>query len=201
LGYANPTFVWGVNNRFAYKNFNFSFQFDGRVGGVISNYIQRQTFRGGRHIETVQGALGEARKQDVLGVKAYVGEGVKIANSGQLNFDPDGNVTNFSELQFAPNDTKTFAQDYISRRYGPNGGNLMSRSFAKLREVVIGYTLPPALLGRVGVRQATISVVGRNLLYFAEKKDIDLEQYISGGSSGLETPTTRRYGINLNLTF
>jgi len=201
LGYINPDFVWGLNNRFSYKNFLFSFQFDGRVGGVIANYIQRQTFRGGRHIETVEGAMGEARLNDTKGVKSWVGEGVKIAGNGRLNYDADGNVTNFAELQFAPNDTKTFLQDYISRRYGPNGGNLMSRSFAKLREVVIGYTLPSALTGRLGIRQASISLVGRNLLYFAEKKDIDLEQYLGGGSSSLQTPTTRRYGVNLNLTF
>lgn len=201
LGYINPDFVWGLNNRFTYKNFLFSFQFDGRVGGVIANYIQRQTFRGGRHIETVEGAMGEARLNDTKGIKSWVGEGVKIVGNGKLNFDADGNVTNFAELQFAPNDTKQFLQDYISRRYGPNGGNLMSRSFAKLREVVIGYSLPTPLLSRLGVRQASISLVGRNLLYFAEKKDIDLEQFIGGGSSDLQTPTMRRYGVNLNLTF
>lgn len=201
MGYINPDFVWGLNNRFSYKNITFSFQFDGRVGGVIANYIQRQTFRGGRHIETVQGAMGEARINDTKGIKSYVGEGVKISNGAVLKYDPDGNVTNFAELQFAPNDTKQFLQDYISRRYGPNGGNIMSRSFAKLREVVIGYSLPQTFTNKIGFRQASISFVGRNLLYFAEKKDIDIENYLSGGSSGLQTPTTRRYGVNLNLTF
>jgi len=43
--------------------------------------------------------------------------------------------------------------------------------------------------------------VGRNLLYFAEKKDIDLNQYVSGGGSGLQSPSTRRYGLNLSFTF
>ncbi|MBK6979705.1 MAG: hypothetical protein IPH28_23590 [Cytophagaceae bacterium] len=32
------------------------------------------------------------------------------------------------------------------------------------------------------------------------EKDINLNQYLDGGSSGL-TPSTRRYGVNLNLTF
>ena len=207
LGFLNPDWVWGLNNRFSYKNFTFSFQFDGRVGGVIANYIQRQTFRGGRHIATVEGAMGEARYQDYKGVKSYVGEGVAISNSGKLNYNADGNVLNFSELQFVPNTTKTFLQDYIGRRYGPNGGNIMDRSFAKLREVVIGYNLPQSLLSRIGVRQASVSFVGRNLLYFAQKKDIDLDQFtggnvfVGGGRSDLQTPTTRRYGVNLNLTF
>ena len=213
LGFLNPDWVWGLNNRFSYKNLTFSFQFDGRVGGVIANYIQRQTFRGGRHVATVQGAMGEARYQDYKGVKSYVGEGVvNIAKDEKgklipINYDVDGNVTNYGQLQFVPNTTKTFLQDYIGRRYGPNGGNIMDRSFAKLREVVIGYNLPQSLLSRMGIRQASVSFVGRNLLYFAQKKDIDLDQFTGGnvfaggGSSDLQTPTTRRYGVNLNLTF
>lgn len=203
LGYLNPDWVWGLNNRFNYKNWNFSFQFDGRVGGVIANYIQRQTFRGGRHIATVEGAMGEARFQDYKGVKSYVGEGVVVSNNVAIKYDVDGNITNYGELQFTPNTTKQFLQDYISRRYSPNGGNLMDRSFAKLREVVIGYNLPANLLQKTFFKQASISFVGRNLLYFAEKKDIDLDQFANGsqGSSDLQTPTMRRYGVNINLTF
>ncbi len=203
LGYLNPDWVWGLNNRFNYKNWNFSFQFDGRVGGVIANYIQRQTFRGGRHIATIEGAMGEARYQDYKGVKSYVGEGVVVSNGVAVKYDVDGNITNYGELQFAPNTTKQFLQDYISRRYSPNGGNLMDRSFAKLREVVIGYNLPANLLQKTFFKQVSISLVGRNLLYFAEKKDIDLDQFANGsqGSSDLQTPTMRRYGVNINLTF
>ncbi|MFD2573583.1 SusC/RagA family TonB-linked outer membrane protein [Spirosoma soli] len=203
MGYVNPKFVWGINNRFAYKNFNFSFQFDGRVGGVIGDYIKQKTYQGGRNIETAEGALGEARKQDVQGVKAYLGEGVQIVGTESriAGYDANGNITNYSELQFVPNETKTFAQDYVARVYGQTEAFLISRSFAKLREVVIGYTLPSTLLNRLGVRQATVSVVGRNLLYFAERKDLDLDQFVTGGISTLQTPTTRRYGINLNLTF
>ena len=207
LGHLNPDWVFGVNNRFNCKNFTFSFQFDGRVGGVIANYIQRQTFRGGRHIATTEGAMGIARYEDTKGVKSYIGEGVQIVGTGVINADPDGNIKNIGELQFKPNETKQFLQDYISRRYSPNGGNLMSRTFAKLREVTLGYSLPSAIASRMSVRSASISLVGRNLLYFAEKKDIDLDQFtggnvfVGGGSSDLQTPTTRRFGVNLNLVF
>ncbi|MFN8343652.1 MAG: SusC/RagA family TonB-linked outer membrane protein [Spirosomataceae bacterium] len=201
VGFLNPDWVWGINNKFTYKNWNFSFQFDGRVGGVISNYIQRQTFRGGRHIATVEGEMGIARLNDTKNIKSWVGEGVVVSNGVAIKYDVDGNITNYGELQFAPNTTKTFLQDYISRRYSPNGGNMMSRTYAKLREVVIGYTLAPNLLKRIGFRQATVSFVGRNLLYFAEKKDIDLDQFVFGGSSDLQTPTMKRIGFNLNFTF
>ncbi|HEX8426661.1 SusC/RagA family TonB-linked outer membrane protein [Hymenobacter sp.] len=202
LGFVDPDWVWGINNRFRYKALTFSFQFDGRVGGVIEDYVQRQTFRGGRHIETTEGAMGVARAQDVLGVRSYVGPGVVVANGAAINYDVNGNVTNYGELQFAPNTTATFLQDYISRYYSTLEANVISRSFAKLREVTIGYQVPHQWLEGRFIRQASVSVVGRNLLYFAEKKDIDIDQFAGRqGSSDLQTPTLRRYGINLNLTF
>jgi hypothetical protein len=78
----------------------------------------------------------------------------------------------------------------------------MSRSFAKLREVTVSYQIPSKMLGKSFVKQASISFVGRNLLYFADKKDIDLDQYAGiQGTSNMQTPTMRRYGVNLNITF
>jgi TonB-linked SusC/RagA family outer membrane protein len=201
LGNVNPDFVWGLNNRFGYKNFTFSFQFDGRVGGVIGDYIKQKTYQGGRNLETVQGDYGIARQNDVQGIKSYVGSGVVVNGGAAIKYDVNGNVTNYGELTYSPNTTKTFVQDYIARIYGSPESFLISRSYAKLREVIIGYSLPASLINRIGVRQASVSLVGRNLLYFAERTDTDIDQYLTGGISGLQTPTTRRYGINLNLTF
>lgn len=200
LGHINPNFVLGINNRFSYKNVSLSFQFDGRFGGVISNFVQRQTYRGGRHIGTVTGTMGEARYQDYLGVKAFVGEGVQIANGAAIKYDVNGQVTNFSDLTYLKNGTKQFVQDYVSRYYNSDEGNLMNRTFGMLREVVVGYSFPAKLFNNK-VQSFGVSLVGRNLLYFAENKDIDLNQYIGDGGSSLQTPSTRRYGVNLNITF
>jgi TonB-linked SusC/RagA family outer membrane protein len=200
LGNINPDFVFGLNNKFSYKNVTLSFQFDGRIGGVLSNYIQKQTFRGGRHIDLATGAMLAAHEQDVLGVKSWVGEGVQVTGGTALKFDADGKVTNYNELKYAPNTTKQFLQDWVSRYYNSDEGNLMSRSFGMLREVVIGYSLPRGILGN-RFQDVSVSLVGRNLFYFAEKKDIDLNQYLGGGSSGTQTPSTRRYGVNLSLKF
>lgn len=202
LGYTNPDWVWGINNKFSFGRWSMSFQFDGRVGGVLSNYIQQQTFRSGRHIETVQGAMGKARYEDYQGVKSWIGPGV-VVTSGTPAVDREGNITNMSELTFTDNTAPTFLQDWISRYYNTNESNIMSRSFAKLREVVISYNLPSSALERTFMKRASISLIGRNLLYFAEKKDIDVEQFgdYTTPGSGLQTPTMRRYGINLNITF
>jgi len=200
LGNINPDFVFGLNNKFTYKNLSLNVLFDGRFGGKIINYTQQQAYRGGRHIGTTQGIFADARPQDALGVKAFVGQGVVVSNGVAIKYDANGNVTNFSELQFAPNTTKTFVQDYVGRYYNTNEGNLMSRSFGMLKEVVLGVKLPSSWFGKY-VSTANISFVGRNLLYFAEAKDTDLSQYLSDGASSPQTPSVRSYGVNLNFTF
>lgn len=203
LGYASPDWVWGVNNSFSYKGVSLSFQFDGRVGGSMIDYIQQQTFRGGRNILTTQGAMGEARYQDYKGVKSYLGEGVQVSNNMAIQYDNNGNITNYDKLQFSPNNTKAYLQDYISVYYKTNEANVISKTFAKLREVTIGYALPANLLKGTFIRGANVSFVGRNLLYFAKNKDVDVDQYPGAdqGSSTLQTPTTKRYGFNLNISF
>jgi TonB-linked SusC/RagA family outer membrane protein len=205
-GTASPDWVWGLNNKFRYKEFTFSFQIDGRVGGVMEDYVRKKTFQGGRHIETVEGALGEARYQDYLGNKTYVGEGVQVSNAAAIVYDPvTGLITNYVALQFSPNTTKTFAQDYVSRVHGIPEPNMMSKSYLKLREVVIGYSLPKKYLGKSFIQSASVSLVARNILYFMKDsrfKDVDIDQYAGSQSSiDLQTPTTRSYGVNLNIVF
>ncbi len=204
VGNALPDYVWGINNKVSYKNWALSFQFDGRVGGVIEDYIRRQTFRGGRNIETVEGALGAARDFDTQGVKSYIGEGVYISEGSPTFSSITGEITNYDKLKFAPNNIKTFAQDYISRYNSTPEGNLMSKTFSKLREVTLSYNFPANLLQKTFIKQASVSLVGRNLLYFVDSKHsgVDVDQFTGlAARSDLQTPTMKRFGINFNLTF
>lgn len=212
LGYLNGKFQWSVYNSVSWKNLSLGFQFDGNVGGVTSDYMHNKTMRGGRNIETVDGKLGEARLADYQhsgdasfpGI--YVGEGVVVSNSTPIDFDSEtGEVLNYKNLQFAPNTQVTHVQDYVSKYYNIAEANLMSKTYAKLREVTLTYSLPASILSRTFISKATVSLVGRNLLYFyGDKrfKDVDLDQYnYSTGGTALQSPTTRRFGVNLNLVF
>ena len=217
LGNLTPDFAWSIYNKINYKSFSLGFQFDGSVGGVTIDYMHIKTMQGGRNIETAEGALGAARYNDwqafpANGIKpdptykgSYVGEGVKVSNGTAINFDNNGNITNYSALQFAPNSQVALVQDYVSKYYGTNEANLMSKTYAKLREVTLGYDIPKKFLGRSFISKATVSFVARNLIYFykdARFKDVDLDQYPQGISqTGLQSPTTRRFGFNLNFTF
>ena len=207
LGYANPDWVWAINNRFSYKNFMFSFQFDGRVGGIIYDEIRGDQYQSGTSKELVQGPYGEARSAEWESFKAtgtitpsYVGPGVNIV-SGTPSFDAEGNLTNYDELSLETNNTAVRVQNYVQFLQAKEP-LYTSRSFAKLREVVIGYTFPSSMLAKSFIRQASISLIGRNLLYFAEDNSFDLDQFASGTAGPpLQTGTMRRYGFNINLTF
>jgi len=210
LGHSNPDYVWSFINTISYKSFSLNFQFDGRVGGVGVDYVYKKLLQGGREISTVQGAYGAARlaefnqnpNNDPNNIpQTYTGQGVVA--SGPLELDANGNPTNLNQLTFTPNTVKSSLQDYIGREVGFDERVLISSTFAKLRQVTISYNIPTAVLKKSGLRQASISLVGRNLLYFAKRTDIDLDQFIGGnlGAQILQSPTLRRYGVNINLTF
>jgi hypothetical protein len=135
----------------------------------------------------------------------YVGDGVVVSNGVPINYDNNGNIINYKDLQFTNNKTTTHVQDYVSKYYGIDEANLMSKTFAKLREVTLTYDLPTAILKKTFISRASISLIGRNLVYFYKDKrfkDVDLDQYnYALGSTGLQSPTTRRYGMNLNIVF
>ncbi|MCC8409827.1 SusC/RagA family TonB-linked outer membrane protein [Mucilaginibacter sp. UR6-1] len=212
LGNMNAKYNWAINNKIRYKTVSMGFQFDGSVGGVIVDYMHNKTMRGGANIETAEGALGDARYKDWQNYGkagyngSYVGEGVVISNGGSINYDSKtGAVLNYGELQYAPNKQTAFVQDYVSKYYNADEANLMSKTFSKLREVTLSFDFPKPMLQKTFIQKATVSVYGRNLLYFYKDKrfkDVDLDQYNYATSlTGLQSPTVRSYGFNLNLSF
>jgi TonB-linked SusC/RagA family outer membrane protein len=222
LGHADPDFAFGITNHFRYKGFSLNIQFDGRIGGKIYDYTYYHAMNGGTAIESATGAYGAARLAEwnstdegtKKATPAFVGPGVVIT-SGTPTYGPGGVITNLSQLTFAPNTTAVTTQAYISSGLGSNFDEyyMISRSYAKLREASLGYSLPDKMLQGSFIKKVTFSIVGRNLLYFAARKDIDLDQYASGydassrslvgndGSTNLTSPTARRYGFNLHVTF
>lgn len=220
IGYADPDFTFGVNNKFAYRGWSFSFQFDGRIGGKIYDQTWYHADNGGTSYESASGAYGVARLKEWQSTSnstkpitpAYVGPGVQIA-SGTPSY-ANGQISNLSSLTFTPNTTAVTVQSYLSSGVSGNDEYYsISRSYAKLREVTLGYTVPSALLKNSIVKRLSFSLVGRNLLYFAARKDIDIDQYASGynasdrsiqggnNSIDLQTQTARRYGFNINIGF
>ncbi|MGH7507032.1 MAG: hypothetical protein ACRELX_15350, partial [Longimicrobiales bacterium] len=91
----------------------------------------------------------------------------------------------------------TFGEQYIN-----------VASFAKLREVSIGYELPPSFIQRFGLSRATITVAGRNLATWTKWDGIEPEaMYLSGGRAGYaqieqnSLPQLRQFATTINFSF
>lgn len=227
LGHADPSWSWGINNKFSYKSFSFSFQFDGMVGGKIQDRVLRKLTEGGRGANTAEGIIGAARLYESQhwgdpgysgayntdGTPMLGGDGVQVVGgSGNIQYDPvTGVITNYGSLKFERNKTATnWVQSYVSSFYNDPQHTMVSKTYAKLREVVVTYSLPSRWLQKTFISKVDLSFVGRNLLYFFPKAfhDIDVDQYpgrtIFGGISreyDLQTPTTRSFGFNVNVVF
>ena len=218
LGNMNPDFIFGINNKFSYQNFSLSFQFDGRIGGKIWDEVYKDGMNGGTSIESATGDFGAARLAEWKStnnnangnVAQYIAPGVVI--TGGTPIYSGGVITNVKDLTFAPNTTPAKIQDFISsgicnvQEYW-----MIDRSFVKLREVTLGYTLPQSIIGKSKYfKSVSFALVGRNLLYFAARKDIDLDQFASGYNDSdrslnngglLQSVNGRRFGFNIKLSF
>jgi len=219
MGHLDPNWTWSFSNNLRYQSWSLGFQFDGSVGGVTSDYVFNKTMRGGSNALTAEGALGAARYQDWLHYPAnnqqpdpnykgsFIAQGVQISNGVAPNYNSaTGAVLNYSQMQFAQNATPALVQEYASEYYNVTEAYLMSKTYAKLREVSIGYDFPQSWLQKTFITKASASIYGRNLLYFygdSKFKDVDLDQYANTRSTltGLQSPSVRSYGINLKLSF
>lgn len=196
LGYYNPDWSIGVINSFSYKNYKLSFQFDGRIGGTVFSEVNGLLWESGRH----EGSVNQWRDDYNEGKVNYIGKGVKVI-SGELKRDGEGNIISDTR-QFAENDVPISYFDYVQNWHarGCQEANMFDRTFFKLREATFTYTIPKHIIDRTFLSQASISLVGRNLLYFSKFKYTDLDA-VTGKSDGLQTPSVRRFGFNLNVTF
>jgi TonB-linked SusC/RagA family outer membrane protein len=218
FGHSDPNWQWGLINTLSYKSFSVRFQFDGMVGGVLEDYVRKKTLQGGRHAEAAEGAFGAARPSDEANIAAYTGSGVNLTGAA-INLDPiTGQITNIKSLTETQNTTKSQVQPFVTDMASIPDLDIIKKTYVKLREVAITYKIPERAFGKRSIiSNASVSLVGRNLLYFfpSRYKDIDVDQYSQGiytqtntgaynpvsYTSGLQTPTTRSYGVNINFSF
>jgi hypothetical protein len=183
-------------NTISFKGFSLSFQFDYRKGGMM--------FASTPSALLARGVLGSStvNNRDL----AYIAPGVKrvdLDGDGQLNGSADG---------FAPNDVMLTATDFgFNLQFGSrNDNNMFDATTIRLREVGLSYVFPRSLLAKTPIKNASISLNGNNLWYFAfgapSYTKWDPEVSSTGVNQGLgfdflTGPSMRRYGAVLKLTF
>lgn len=180
VGNYNPDYMLGLSTNISWKGFNLYALFDIRKEGEVYSYTN---------------AIG--RESGTLAFTApwrngVVGEGVK----------KDGNDN------FVPNDVKVTAEAWAYAVPRSNAeANLFDASYAKLRQLSLGYTFKKDLIKRIGLQELSLSLIGSNLFLWTNVPNIDPEaQTLNGGTlvPGIEVvqlPSTRNYGFKIDMKF
>ncbi len=178
LGNYQPKYMMGISNTFSYKALSFSFLIDVRSGGQFYSQTMAYMYAAGNAAGTVPNREG-----------GLIVDGV-LAN-GSKNTTP----INAQQYWFKVAGAEPVASLFI-----------YDASNTRLREVTLGYSIPNKVLGKLPVRNVTLSLVGRNLwLIKSHIPGIDPESSFSTtNSQGIENgayPSTRTLGFNLKLEF
>jgi TonB-linked SusC/RagA family outer membrane protein len=189
IGNVNPDWIGGVNNSFRYKNVTFSFLIDVKAGGSIFSLDQ--------YYGAATGVLAESALLNDLGKPSRndLADGGGVIVPGVL---ADGSKNNIR-----------VGNDYGIFGYyrNPQHAFIYDASFVKLREANLTYSLPRAIVAKLGgVKGVDLSVFGRNLWIIHKNIPYsDPEENLSAGNlQGYQSgayPTTRSVGFNVKLLF
>tara|TARA_R110002033_G_scaffold169897_4_gene211464 strand:- start:320 stop:3523 length:3204 start_codon:yes stop_codon:yes gene_type:complete len=184
LGNYNPDFMLGFNNQFKYENWDLSFLFDWRQGGII---VSRTKALG-----TVGGQLAATSYRPDEG----------IIPIGVVNVGTADNPV------YEQNTIAVTAESYYRQFYDRNHeeNNTYDASYLKLRQFAIGYTFDNLKLFKQDAT-LSLSLIGRNLFAITENPHFDPEQLavqgngFVGGVEDMSYATSRSFGFKAGFNF
>ena len=181
LGHYSPNWIGGLQNKFHYGNFDFSFLIDTKQGGQIFSTTKM---------------FGEE--------SGVLKSSLRGRENGQTLAEGGGLVVDGVNADGSPNTTKVTSQAYFNALFQNHEANIVSASFVKLREMRLGYNVPESLSNRFRVSQMKVALVGRNLWMNAAAPDIDPEAAFDNSNvQGIEFagfPSARSIGFVVNVT-
>lgn len=211
IGDPNPDFTLGITNSFSYKGVTLSFLIDYLKGGDMWSATYNQVYGRGLTDGTIpDNPNGRAVTLVIPGVLGN-------PDTQQPLRDENGNYIK-NGTQLTTNDW-FFINTFGSA--GPEEFSVFDRTTIRLREVSLSYQLPKQLLSKTPFGSVSISLTGRNLWFdavnFPDDLNFDpetnslgagdvvgLSNSMSGNAQGVDlgiVPTTKRYGVNLRVTF
>jgi outer membrane receptor protein involved in Fe transport len=200
IGDPSPNYKLGITNTFSYKNFQLSVLVDITKGGVL-------------YSETVNSLLGRGVTEDtkdrlttwiIPGVYGDPNTGLPILGNGKEIQNHTAITTNDLYFSPDPNNGATLAFNSASEF------EIFDATVYRLREITLAYDFPKSMFKKLPIASLTLSVTGRNLWFLAPgfpkytHFDPEVNSFGATTTQGIElstAPTTRRYGLNLNVTF
>lgn len=191
IGNPNPDWTGGVSNTVSFKGLSLYFLVDVRHGGDIFSLDRYYGLATGMTPETAElNDLGNPSRNTIATGGGVILPGVKA--------DGTDNTTRVSNTNYG-------LYGYLRN---PSAGFVYDASFVKLREVSLTYSIPAAIVSKVGAfKGVDISLVGRNLWIISKNlPDADPEDALSSGNLGQgyssgSFPAVRTFGGNIRLSF
>ena len=231
IGKTNPWFLGSWNNTFSYKGFSLGIFLDARFGGlewsssyyygmndgnIKSSLYGRDAAHGGLtytpatpNSQYLGFPLGTAPRNDGIALKG-------VFQAGSTAVGKDGGSHDVSGMTFdaaykAGLVLPVNAADYYVQAWGWSSGireaGVFENSWVALRQVSLGYDIPPTLIHKLKINNLRVSLVGRNLLYLFNSAHDHINpenSNDSGSGSAFEdggVPYVRSYGFMLNTNF
>jgi outer membrane receptor protein involved in Fe transport len=180
IGNMLPDWTGAVNSRLSYKNLTLNVLVDIRSGGDILSVTDAFATQAGTSARTIAGRDG------------MVVDGI-VASTGEQN------TKEITGEQY---------WSYVGGSYGVGEAYIYNASYAKVREVSLGYNLPKSLLIKVSfLKAAKVSLVGRDLFYLVRHtpgtnpEGASNQQDWSQAFELNSLPSSYNIGFNVNLTF
>ena len=194
LGYFTPDWTGALNNTFSYKNLSLSVLIDASFGASLYSSSAATGTRAGVYAGTVFGRSAE------FGGLTWTDSNGNSRDDGMI-FD------GINENTGRPNDVKISAENYYNASNGIHERYVYDASYIKLRDLRLAYSFDSKLVSRIGLQGLTVAVVAHNLaiLHRDKQLNIDPEAALNTGNvqgvEALTRPTTRSFGLNLNIKF
>ena len=195
IGTSQRDFSMGLVNTFTYKNWQLGFSLDYRKGGMMYSGTADLTMFSGNALVTAY----NNRQPFIIpnSVNQVIGSDGKASYVENKTYVDQANISNY----FYTNNNKALA--YPMR--------LIDKSFLKLRDITLSYSLPKTWAARIKASNVSLTVYGRNFFLWTPKSNIYVDPEVSnlgndlagefgeyGGGTG---PTTRQYGLSLRASF
>lgn len=187
-------FVMGLNNSIRVQNFTLSFTLEWDKGGKF--------YSGTADLFDFVGAAPLTTYNDR---NPFI-----VPNSVQAVTDASGKVTGYKENTTPITEANTDDFYYTnSNKAQAWSFTILDRSFIKLREVTLNYSLSKSFAQKLGAQKATIGIYGRNLITWLPSTNHVVDPEVSNYGTDLASeygefrtaPPLRFYGASLKVTF
>ncbi len=172
IGNNTPRYSFGLNLNADYKNFDLSLFFQG-VG-------KRDIWQGGYYF---WGAV--SNQWWSTGLTAH-----------EDYFRPEGDPLGSNlDAYYARPAFNTSRNQQVQTRY------LQDASYIRLKNIMLGYTLPAGTMDRLGISRMRVYISGENVWTSSKVSSVFDPETIDGGSNGTVYPLNKVWSAGLSLTF